>query len=490
MMSLLRHAEQTPDAIALSTEHKDLTYSALIHRMKTIAEGLKPYIHTRDKIAILSSNRIEFIEVFLGAVFAGAIPVPLDPKWSPTELDMVLKQCQPAVIFAEDEHASDITKLDLDIQLFTFNDASTHAYEKWLSTLTPAMDTDRLNDLLFIGFTSGTTGIPKGFMRSHTSWIHSFEATIEAFQLHSMEHFIAPGPLVHSLSLFALMQSLYLGATFHLMQHFDASIVVEKCTTFPEMIMYVVPTMIESILQQPIPEQMRIQALISSGGTWSEASKKRCKEVFANTKLYEYYGSSEASYISFMDVYTENKQGSVGIPFQGVEVSIRDDDFKEVPTGTIGQLYIRSHMVFSGYYPDSVETASVFREGYLTLGDYVSVDHDGYLYIAGRVKNRMISGGLNIFPEEIETVLLKRPEIQEVMVLGVPDPYWGEQVTVLVKWKGQDRLSLEDIKLYCRQYLASYKAPKQLFTIEQFIYTSSGKLARQMMKDMVQRRSL
>jgi long-chain acyl-CoA synthetase len=115
------------------------------------------------------------------------------------------------------------------------------------------------------------------------------------------------------------------------------------------------------------------------------------------------------------------------------------------------------------------------------------MDEDGYLFMAGRAKNMLVSGGLNIFPEEVESVLLQLPAIQEVMVLGVPDAYWGEQVTAIVKWNGRQRLTIKEIKDYCRQYLASYKAPKQLITVDNFIYTGNGKLARKAMKDYVEK---
>ena len=144
-------------------------------------------------------------------------------------------------------------------------------------------------------------------------------------------------------------------------------------------------------------------------------------------------------------------------------------------------------MMFLGYHHLPEETAAVFKDGWLILGDYMCMDEDGYLYLAGREKNMIVSGGLNIFPEEVETVLLQLTAIQEVMVLGVPDAYWGEQVTALVKWNGQQRLSIEEIKNYCRQHLASYKAPKKLITVDHFIYTSNGKLARQAMKDYIKR---
>jgi long-chain acyl-CoA synthetase len=226
-------------------------------------------------------------------------------------------------------------------------------------------------------------------------------------------------------------------------------------------------------------------ALISSGGKWPETSKQRSRELFKETKLYEYYGSSEASYISYLEITGEEGPDSLGQPFDGVQLSIRDAQFREVPPGTIGELYIRSEMMFAGYHLLPEETASVFREGWLRTGDYMLLDQDRHLHLAGRASNMIKSGGLKVFPEEVEAVLLRIPAIREVMVFGKPDDRWGEQVTALIGWNGEQRLSLDEIRNYCRDYLASYKLPKQLITVERFIYTSSGKIARQRMKDDV-----
>lgn len=491
IVPILRHAGQHPDSIALTHGEQSHTYLTLVHRMRKVAEGLQQKGLRHDKIAILSTNRIEFVEVFLGALYAGCVPIPLDPKWSTNELTAIIEQCQPKMILAELEFAENlvnIVSIERDIQTLTFSSEHQRgSYDHWLDNLKPAAEMDDTNELLFIGFTSGTTGLPKGYMRTHLSWIKSFEASKDAFQLANMEHVLAPGPFVHSLSLFALMQSLYSGATFHITQRFSATEVLQLCEQIPNAVLFVVPTMIESLMQQAIPGRTQIQALISSGAKWSELSKRRVKEVFGEARLYESYGSSEASYISYSDVLAENKPNSVGRPFRGVQTSIRDEHFREVPTGVIGQLYIRSDMMFLGYHQLPEETSAAFRDGWLILEDYVYQDEAGYLYMAGRLKNRIVSGGLNIYPEEIETVLEQIPAIQEVMVLGVPDDYWGEQLTALVKWNGEQRLSIDEIKRYCRQHLASYKAPKQLLTVDQFIYTSSGKIARQAMKDYVKR---
>jgi long-chain acyl-CoA synthetase len=486
IVPILRHAAQQPGSIALSHGQQSHTYWSLVQTVKRIANGLQQQGLKHDNIAILSTNRMEFVEVFLGTLYAGCVPIPLDPKWSTNEVTAIIEQCQPKMIFAEPEFASDLVfGGDREIQALTFSGEQPGSYDLWLESLEPEAELDDTNELLFIGFTSGTTGLPKGYMRTHLSWIKSFEATNDAFQLNDMEHILAPGPFVHSLSLFALIQSLYSGATFHITQKFSASQVLELCEQIPNAILFVVPTMIESLMQQAIPGQTHIGALISSGAKWSDLSKKRGKEVFGGAKLYEFYGSSEASYISFTDVLAENKPNSVGKPFAGIQISIRDEQFREVPDGVIGQLYIRSDMVFLGYHQLPDATSAAFRGGWLVLEDYVYKDEAGYLYMAGRLKNRIVSGGLNVYPEEVELVLEQIPEIEEVMVLGVPDAYWGEQLTALVKWSGERHLSIEEIKNYCRQYMAGFKAPKQLLTVDQFIYTSSGKIARQAMKDYV-----
>lgn len=487
IVPILRHAAEQPDSIALSFGQESHTYMTLIQTMKRVASGIQQKGLKHDKIAILSTNRIEFVEVFLGAIYAGCVPIPLDPKWSANELQVIIEQCQPKMIFAEPEFANNFVFKNLKIQTLTFSNEQKGSYNHWLDTLDPEAEMDDTNELLFIGFTSGTTGMPKGYMRTHLSWIKSFEASNDAFQLDNMEHILAPGPFVHSLSLFALMQSLYSGATFHITQKFSATQVLRLCEQIPNVVMFVVPTMIESLMLEAIPGRTHIQALISSGAKWSDLSKKRGKEVFSGARLYESYGSSEASYISYLNVLAENQPNSVGKPFAGVQISIRDEQFREVPTGVIGQLYIRSDMMFLGYHQLPEETSAAFREGWLILEDYVYQDEAGYLFMAGRLKNRIISGGLNVYPEEVEMVLEQLPAIQEVMVLGVPDVYWGERLIALVKWNGEQRLSIEEIKNYSRQYLASYKAPKQLLAVDEFIYTSSGKIARHAMKDYVKR---
>lgn len=501
LQPIFDQVERSPDRVAISCSQEQLTYVQLRQRVSSVANGLRQHGIRHARVAILSANRIEFVEVFLGAIQAGCVPVLLDPTWNDVQLNAMLQHCQAELLFVEQQHVRRISAECSHIGQIIFQgqerEADAHRpfdtlvdehtirsiiYEQWKTTLEPVAAIQDNHELLFVGYTSGTTGMPKGYIRTHASWLASCEATGEAFQLHEMKQVMAPGPFVHSLSLFALIQSLYSGATFHVVHRFDAAEVLRLCTRYPEMILFVVPTMIDVLSQQAIPGETRVQALISSGGKWTERSKQHCKTVFPEAKLYEYYGSSEASYISYMDVYEDKGADVLGRPFSGVNISIRDDEFREVPVNTVGQLYLRSQMMFHGYDQLPEATAAVFRDGWLRVGDFVYLDDDGYLHLAGRSSHMIKTGGLKVFPEEVEAVLQSVPAIQSVMVLGVPDDRWGEKVAALVQWTVGQRWTTEELQAYCRLQLPDYKVPKAYFTVEQFIYTGSGKIARHAME--------
>lgn len=274
VVPILRHAAQQPDSIALTHNQAGHTYATLVQAMRRIANGLQQKGLRHDKVAILSTNRIEFVEVFLGAIYAGCVPIPLDPKWSANELQVIIEQCQPTMIFAEPEAAKNLVFREQAIPTMIFTKDRTGSYDQWLDALKPEAELDETNELLFIGFTSGTTGLPKGYMRTHLSWLKSFEVSSAAFKLDAMKDVLAPGPFVHSLSLFAVMQSLYGGANFHITQKFSATQVLELCKQIPGVVLFVVPTMLESMMRQAVPGQTQIDAIISSGAKWSELSKK------------------------------------------------------------------------------------------------------------------------------------------------------------------------------------------------------------------------
>lgn len=481
---IVKHAGRKPTEIALIHEERSYTYDQLVSAMKKIAKGIERYGYEHEKIALLSNNRIEFVEVFLGIMYAGCVPIILDPKWSRHEIEQVLKQAQPKMIFLEQKYKENLANFPY-IESFIFSDKELASYDKWFATLAAEAAINKAINPLFIGFTSGTTGMPKGFERTHASWLKSFVATKEAFQLQPLQNFLAPGPFVQSLSLFALMQSLYFGGTFYIMTNFQEEEVVKYCLDVPDMILFLVPTMVEKLVRVDYLDEMQAQAIITSGAKWSEQSKARAQQVFGKVKLFEFYGSSEASYISYLDVHQTMQEHIVGKPFSGVDISIRNQQQCEVARGEIGLLYIRSDMMFTQYFQMPEETKAVFHDGWLKMGDYVMQDDSGALHLVGRAKNMLITGGLNVYPEEVEMVLKRHVAIDDLIVIGMPDDYWGERLVACIKWCDNQTLSIEELQQYGAQFLASYKLPKQVITVQKFIYTSSGKIARNRMQNWI-----
>lgn len=434
---------QRAKRVAIVIDGERITYRTLQRDIARVAHVLQQ-AHYKT-IALDMPNSYDWLRTFLGAVAAGVTPYLLDSKWSMHEKQQILLHHQPDCVITE--------KLPL---------CDNDTYEL------------RQAPSLFVGFTSGTTGIPKGYERTHLSWIESFRVTAEAFRLEQTRHYCAPGPLVHSMTLFAAMQALVEGKTIHLQRKFDAMGVMTLCQTYDDMALFVVPTMLEALTTTD--SCATIHALISSGAKWQDDSKERVAKTFPNTAQYEFFGSSEASYISYSD---GTKPQTVGRFFSTVQYTIRDEAFHEVSEGF---LYIKSPMIFSGYARNKQATNAVFRNGWLAVGDIVTVDEEGYLTIKGRAKNRIISGGLNIFPEEVEQLLAAHPAIQEVMVCGQQDDYWGEKVVALIQWQ-KEPLTHEELAAYCAPFLARYKFPRDIFTVKTFYYTGSGKIARQKMKE-------
>ncbi|MBK3495184.1 AMP-binding protein [Viridibacillus sp. YIM B01967] len=479
----IRSYEQlTPSKIAIQFAGASITYKDLIHSIDLVAIGLSSISTQKHcKVAIFMRNKVEFFEIFLGAIAAGFIPVPMDPKWSDKEISYVLGMCKPAVLFIDEEFEEKLLNNNCPIIFIG------RSYSEWKQQFKRSIPTIlHQPSTLFIGFTSGTTGTPKGFMRSHLSWIESFYATNDAFQIKQTDHVIAPGPLVHSMTLFAAIHTLFIGATFHLIDKFSPEKVVHVLQKVENMILYVVPTMIEGILpylKQNASIYFAPKSILSSGAKWSIESKTDAQQFFPGSTIFEFYGSSEASFIAYVTAAEQMlKPQSVGKPFPKVNISIRRDDGSEVETDEIGQLFVSSEMMFEGYFDNEKETAKVLQNGWLALGDYASLDKDGYLYIAGRAKNMMISGGLNVFPEEVEGVLLAADEVSEVMVFGQFDTYWGEKIVAIIQWEAGKEMTHSQIKAYCLKHLATYKIPQNIMSVEQFTYTSSGKIARDKMK--------
>ena len=463
------YAQTKPDTAAICFEHTRITYKELWDRITGMADGLVQMLGEggKRKIALWLENRPEFLEAFFAIIRLGWIAVPLDKKWTPAELRHALSIACPDAVIAEDGLSLKMQEtLVIPVEQL-YRDGSGGLF-------THASPTE--NDLFYLGFTSGTTGKPKGYVRSHGSWLKSFSAAETAFGFHSGYSVLAPGPLCHSLSLFAAVHAIHSGSTFYMLHSFDVDkvhrLLEEGCVDM----LHVVPTMLEKLMEKYRGAKtihQSVKWIIASGAYWEENSKKRAKQIFPQARLFEYYGASELSFVAYQE-YPSKEKGSK--PFPGVRIRIGDSSGNDVRPGDIGQVYINSPFLFSGYVKNENETKKVLTSFGATVGDMGRMDSQGGLHIVGRRKNMFKSGGLKVYPEEVEHVIKKHPSVEEAVVVGIKDEYWGEKGIACVQWRKKE--AEEEIKRFCKQHLSAYKCPKQWVEINKWPLTKSGKIDR------------
>lgn len=469
-------AKRNPNKLAIITEDEKITYKQLYENMTTIQQNLISILGAADnkKIGLILGNSSSFVELFLAITTLGGTAIPFDPKWSTSECNVVLDECKPDLIV----HNSSANHL-----FASFKNAVSIKKLKQRREKRPINWSKEDQAIFYIGYTSGSTGKPKGFMRTHQSWLSSFLAAEESFQLTKGDLFYVSGPLCHSLSLFAAVHAIHMGASLYLEQAFNAEKLISVLEKGADSVLYLVPTMLYSFVSRIESEGKQISGRIKfilSGAKCSPELKERTKRVFSESSLFEFYGASELSFVSFLDDKgNEERPKSVGKPFPGLELFILKENQTEASIGEIGTLYVKSPFVFSGYVNDPDAARVVIRGDLATVGDLAYKDAEGYITIVGREKNMIISGGLNIYPEEVELVIKRIPEIEEAVVQSVKDDYWGEKLIAFVKWHKGKSLSFQELKNYCRRELASYKCPREFIVVNEFPYTSSGKIARQ-----------
>lgn len=467
------YADQSPEKIALQTLHEKITYKTWNEKVCQTANWLDSLNLANHTLGFLLPNGIPFLQLFTGASLAGWTSVPFDPKWTEAELLQRLSLSRPSVFITTQELYPNVKHLHHHVLLWEdcfrkinlFSTARTQPADGKLP--------------FYMGFTSGTTGVPKAFIRSHDSWVASFDCNRVDFHLDESDQVLIPGALIHSHFLYGAISTLYLGGTVYLLEKFSATQTLSIIEVQPITAIYVVPTMLAALLklERTIEKPLKI---LSSGAKWEEHSKELMKIMFPNMSMYDFYGASE---LSFVTVLTEHqKSGSVGKPCHNVEIQIRKENSELALPNETGKIFVRSKLTFIGYLNEGTLQTIHDENGWITVHDMGYLDEDGFLFIQGREKNMILYGAINIFPEEIEKVLSEHPGVEEVAVIGVPDPYWGQIVAAVVKGNARKK----ELKRRCRQTLSSFKVPRKWVFVDEMPHTTSGKIARPQVRELIE----
>lgn len=452
--------------MAIVTEEESVSYSEWFKLVQRTAASFFREKYETKRVALFLPNGRLFLQLFAGACEAGWASIVGDMRWKEQEIEERLEQTSPDLIIAD----SRMKGLFQKGRYVLYEDE----VERWIGEQNDCPESDE-NVPFYIGFTSGSTGKPKAFVRSQASWVESFRCNQVDLGMTGKEHVLIPGSFVNSTFLYGAFSTLFLGGTIYVLKKFSPDRLMDVVHQYPITHVYVVPTMINGLLKEGFHESLAI-TFISTGAKWLPRVKEKMRQQFPKAQFIEFYGSSELSYVTVLKNDEQNDYAdSVGRVFHNVEVSIRNEEGHEVAVDEEGVLFVKSNMIFDGYINQEDETKKVLQEDWATVHDVAKIDEKGYIYILGRKNDMILYGGINVYPQEIEQALIKCDGVEEVAVLGIQDEYWGEKVVACIK----GNVSISSLKNYCLQTLTSYKIPRVWRKVENFPYTTGGKISRQ-----------
>ena len=341
------------------------------------------------------------------------------------------------------------------------------------------------NTIWTIPYTSGTTGRPKGVMLSHRARLQNFQAKAEEFACFGVDDkFLSITPMNHGPGTSFALNALVFGGSVELLDSFDAQTVLQKLKFGGFSGIFTVPTNFHAFFALDAATLTRcrrppLKAIISNAAPLPQALKPAIVDYFGPDVLHELYSSTETSLVcNLRPVDQLRKPGSVGLPFRRTSVRIVRDEGSHCDVEEVGELYARSPYLFSGYWNLAAETAAAFDDGWVSVGDLARRDAEGYIYIVGRKKDMVISGGVNIYPREIEDLLAQHPAVAEIAVIGVPDEKWGERLRAFIVSHDPLAITPDSLRRFCAGRLAAYKLPREIVFVSALPRDASGKVLK------------
>jgi long-chain acyl-CoA synthetase len=476
-------AARDPRAPAVECDGRHLNFGALADRIERVAtlarHGLG--LGRGDHAAIFSPNRLEYVEVVAGLSAAGVAAVPVSSRATAAELAYVGGDVDARVVFVDSELEEPARAAGLDARVIVFG----AEYEELVTRARPSpLEAVPDTDTFCIPYTAGTTGRPKGVLLPHRSRVLTM--LLKAIEYGSWGpgcRGLAVAPLFHGAGFANAVGVVYLGGSVLLTRSFDAEETVRLLAERRITDVAMVPTQLQALLEVTGSYDTRaLRTIVSMGAALPEAVKERLIARFGEGLLHEGYGTTEASIVSNLRPADQlRKTRSAGRAYPTVHLRVVDETGEQVPDGEVGELYVRSPLLFNGYWRRPVETAAALHDGWCATGDLVRRDEEGYLFIVDRKGDKIISGGIDISPREIEEALLRHPAVREAVVYGVPDERWGEAVRAAVVLRS--RVSADELLRSCSTELARYKLPKAVDFVDALPRSAAGKTPRRALRE-------
>jgi long-chain acyl-CoA synthetase len=497
------HAAARPDAPALGVDGRTVTFGELDRRSNQAAQALRAAgVEAGDRVAFVDKNGLEWFEVTFGLAKLGAVNVAVNWRLAPTEMAAIIDDAEAEVVIVGPDFVGHIEQVEAAGALGrvrTIVAIGGHDgwqdYESWVAGQ-PAEDPGVRSaggDVAFQLYTSGTTGLPKGVMLVNDNFFRQVGGLAEQWRFTPDSVNLAMMPMFHIAGAGWAMVGLHQGCFTVVLRDIDPARVLEVIPEHRITNAFMVPAIIQFLLMTPAVESTdfsSLRALAYGASPITEKVLVQGLETFG-CEFIQLYGLTETSgAITQLDGVDHDPVGkpallrSCGKPYPWVEVRIVGPDGEDVPLGEVGELWTRSHQNTVGYWKNPAATAEALTpDGWFRTGDVAYQDADGYLYLHDRVKDMIVTGGENVYPAEVENVLMKHPGVADVAVIGVPDEKWGETVKAIVVPAGSGGVSSDELIAFARDHLAGYKLPKSVDFAEALPRNPSGKLLKRELRE-------
>lgn len=486
-----------PQKIAIYYKNESLTYSQLDIRSTKLANGLLALgLQPGDRVGILLPNCPDYIVFAIACAKAVLCMVPINYRFTPMELAIQIKDSGAKAIIFDDMFSNTLLEASLPKEVISIcrnGNSSELDFDKLIDHAPSGNLSVQANesDLFYLGYTSGTTGKPKGGMITQRNralayhyWALEFGITSDDIALHC-------GPFHHTAPFTFTLTQLFMGGQVVLLDSFDAKAALQAITKYGVTWAFMVPFMLERVLEEKRNllddlDFCSLKMLISGASPLSTRTKEAICEEFLGSGLHEFYGATEAGVVTNLKPKDQSRKiRCVGQPVAELEIQIRDEEGNVKKPNEIGDIWLRGPTLFEGYFNDPIKTAEVKQNDWCNLGDIGRVDEEGFLYLIDRRKDVIKSGGVNIYPIEIEEVILRDTAVKECAVVGMSDQRWGESTQAFIVTDESIETIGVRLNSLCQQYLADYKRPKKIHRIDSLPRNANGKVLKRVLREAV-----
>ena len=498
------HARLTPNKIAVRDSRRSLSFAQWHARSNRLANALLGLgLVKGDRVALLAYNAAEWMEIYAALAAAGLVAVPINFRLTASEVAYIVQHSEARAVVAQDELADRVERTPnspvLEHAYVVFGSTQPPGWRDYEALLAAASDapppvTVTPGDMSALMYTSGTTGKPKGAIRSHEGSALIALATATEMRFTRDDTALLVMPLCHANSLYFSQTFVHLGATCVIddRRSFDPEALLATLSLQGVTFTSLVPT--HYIMMLALPQAVkarydvsRVEKLMISSAPARRETKLAILEHFSNGSLYELYGSTEAGWVTLLRPDEQiDKLGSVGREWAGSgAIRLLDPEGNEVDDGQVGELYSRTPYVFDGYWKNTEKTAEAFRGAWCSVGDMARRDAEGYIHLVDRKSNMIISGGENVYPSEVEGVLGAHFKVKDVAVVGVPHEKWGEAVHAIVVLHVGVKATEAELVDWCRGRIAGYKRPQSVRFVADadMPRTATGKILHRALRD-------